>query len=271
MDAARPAKKRKTLPKLDDDFFEQPRSSDSPELHHGRKRTVPHQQGQWAAHVFVELVPDDALRKALCKAVKDASSGLKDSATVVHSFLQQSPSDGDERKAADDTVLHMSLSRPLMLQTNTRSDLKAAVATVAHSSKPVSCRFASFDWLENDDKTRRFLAVEVGAGHPELKTLVRLIDDHLDRLRLPRYYETPRFHCSLAWSVTTTANTSTDSCLPFDDDVIKALNDKYDSVLSQEPMTASSLCVKIGKVVTRYRLAAYSSAGAQTYDVNMLQ
>ncbi|KAK4047335.1 poly(U)-specific 3'-to-5' RNA exonuclease [Microbotryomycetes sp. JL201] len=256
MDATRPAKRRKTLPKLDDSFLGQTRSADVPELHQGRSRAIAHQPGQWAAHVFVELLPDDASSQVLKNAVKDASSGLKDSSATVHSLLDKTRPEKEGQLASEDLVLHMSLSRPLILQTNQRGDLKAAVASVANSAKQPSCCFASFGWLENDDKTRRFLGVEVGSGYQQLKALVAILDEQFVRLRLPRYYDTPRFHCSLAWTITTSNKATPDTHLPFDNDVIELLNSKYGSVLSHEPMTPSHLCVKVGKVVTRYPFAS---------------
>jgi len=123
----------------------------------------------------------------------------------VHSLLSPPPSeatasgqhaskDGAEpslSEASTDTALHLSLSRPLMLQTNQREDLRAAVAKVATAASgcapdsaliplqtaltilvcSFSARYASFGVLENDEKSRRFLGVEIGHGYDSVRRI----------------------------------------------------------------------------------------------------
>ncbi|GAA5998966.1 HVSL domain-containing protein [Rhodotorula paludigena] len=266
--AAEPPKKKRKLPPLDDSFEATPRRSDSPELHQGRKRSVPHQQGQWAAHVYLELDPSSALRRVLKQATADASA-LAPSSAAVHSLLEPAKGSaanfpsrlatpvsdaGSELASTPASSLHVSLSRPLMLQTNQREELGRAVARLAGRITGFAARYASFGVLENDDKTRRFLGVEIGQGYDQLYALVRQLDEALQPQRLPAYYDSPRFHTSLAWTSATSASSSPP--LPFDNISVEELEQRFGKKLRAEgEVWVGELCVKIGKDVQRYRLS----------------
>jgi hypothetical protein len=74
--------------------------------------------------------------------------------------------------------------------------------------------------LTNDEKTRTFLCVEVGAGHKQasglltvmhrvfilisvqMQELSQSLSSHLASLRQLPYYSQPRFHISIAWILT---------------------------------------------------------------------
>ncbi|BGP43436.1 poly(U)-specific 3'-to-5' RNA exonuclease [Rhodotorula kratochvilovae] len=259
--SSEPPKKKRKLPALDASFDEAPRRSDSPELNQGRKRAVPHQRGLWAAHVYLER-----LSKILKRATADAEAAAPEGATV-HSLLAPPPSSAPtgedtapsaQPNASTDSALHLSLSRPLMLQTNQRADLRAAVARVAGSCAGFSARYASFAVLENDDKSRRFLGVEIGQGYDALLGLVRKLDGELATLRLPMYYPSPRFHTSLAWTTSTTASSPSP---PFSDALLEDLEQRLGKKLRLEgEVFAAEVCVKVGKDVARYRLAGAAAA-----------
>ncbi|GAA6037567.1 hypothetical protein JCM8097_006117 [Rhodosporidiobolus ruineniae] len=314
MSFAEPPKKKRKLPDLDASFDDPLRPSDNPFLHQGRKRQVAHEKGQWAAHVYVELEPSPGFRKALKEAVQLASSSFSgsrspplapdsDSSTppepVIYSLLTPSapssipipgsstPTSRSSTPTADlcstlsqpsssgaDSRLHLSLSRPLMLQTNQRADLRTAVRRVAGSVEGFSARYASFGVLENDEQTRRFLGIEIGPGYSSLLALSRKLDDELDKLRLPVYYPEPRFHTSLCWSSVTSASLASppppaDAVegdeppsrppLPFDDSTLSSLDAALGKRLRSEELWVGELCVKIGKDVARYALSGSES------------
>ncbi|GAA5844300.1 hypothetical protein JCM9279_001760 [Rhodotorula babjevae] len=262
--SSEPVRKKRKLPALDASFDEPARSTDSPDLHQGRKRAVPHQRGLWAAHVFLELEPSAGLSKVLKKATADAAAAAP-ADSIVHSLLSPPAVDNSSSAASStvdpvdhssSTALHLSLSRPLMLQTNQREELRAAVAKVAAASSGFDARYASFGVLENDDKSRRFLGVEIGHGYDQLLALVRKLDAELERLRLPTYYADPRFHTSLAWS-TSTSLSSRDA--PFSTSLLDDLEARLGKKLRLEgEVFAGELCVKIGKETARHRLTGSS-------------
>ncbi|GAA5993206.1 hypothetical protein JCM10908_004505 [Rhodotorula pacifica] len=262
--AQEPPRKKRKLPRLDDSFDEPKRPSDSPELHQGRKRAAPHVRGQWASYVYLELTPSTSLRRVLRstfaaaveKTPKDAAIHSLLPTNTPRSLIEGSSEDVIDVPEQEDNVLHLSLSRPLMLLTNQRDDLRKVVARTADQSAPFSARYASFGVLENDEKTRRFLGVEIGQGYAELLSLVCDLDKSLAGMRLPAYYPEPRFHTSLAWTTATSATAEDEAGLPFSETDVASLETRFGPMLRKEGQVwVGELCVKIGKNVFRYRLA----------------
>ncbi|KAI5476208.1 UPF0406 family protein [Pseudohyphozyma bogoriensis] len=236
-----PPRKKRKLPSLDDDFTPPPRETDDAAFHQGRIRAHPHIKGQWACHVFIDLAPSPTLRKILSEA---------------HTFVSESHEKGVVLSHLEnESTLHISLSRPLLLQTNIWNDLKAGVARVAESFSGFHARYATFATLENDQKNRRFLGIELGTGWTELKEVLDSIDALLVKLRLPTYYPNPRFHTSISWSTITSASTlEKDKMMPFSDGELEALKKKWGKKLRSEELWVGEVCLKIGKDVVKFPL-----------------
>jgi U6 snRNA phosphodiesterase len=71
--------------------------------------------------------------------------------------------------------LHISLSRPTFLWTHQREEFKNAVCRVAASHRGWALSLAKFIKLENDDRSRVFLAIQVGAGHEQVRLSISFI------------------------------------------------------------------------------------------------
>lgn len=80
-----------------------------------------------------------------------------------------------------------------------------------------------------------------------MKALTGDIDKVLLKMRLPPYYEQPRFHVSIAWSTHTSSFEG--DALPFDDAALDAIERELGKALRREELDASVLHVKIGKDV----------------------
>ncbi|GAA5926428.1 HVSL domain-containing protein [Sporobolomyces koalae] len=239
-----PPRKKRKLPSLDDSFSSDSRPSDRPELHQGRKRTQPHLEGQWAAHIYLEFEMEPLLRRTIQQAISTQQrSNLQN---VLHSFFDRAEPDNGSTTAHQS--LHVSLTRPLYLQTNQKADLRTAVAKVASLFPGFSAKYASFGMLENDEKTRRFLAIEIGQGYEQLKNLVRELDFELELLRLPVYYENPRFHTSIAWTTPESGH--------FSSSELEQLDKAFGKNLRLDELWIGELVLKIGKDVHRYPLSA---------------
>jgi U6 snRNA phosphodiesterase len=148
--------------------------TDDPSLHQGRTRTRPHVDGQWAAHVYVCLRLHRSAKDMISRIVADAMMRVQE--------LQ--PLSDVERGE-----LHVSLTRPIYLLEHQRRDLVQEVSRIARCTQPsVSCSKdeslfikrnpASFSFkmscstvssFQNDERTRVFLALNVGAGHTEVR------------------------------------------------------------------------------------------------------
>ncbi|GAA5958309.1 hypothetical protein JCM3765_004787 [Sporobolomyces pararoseus] len=249
--SSEPPKKKRKLPSLDDSFSGSSRPSDSPSLHQGRKRTQPHVAGQWAAHIYLDLELEPTLRRT----IKQALRSIEASASCTEELHLLVGSDAISSEAHQDTEssLHISLSRPLYLQTNQRAQLRASVAKVAASFKGFLARYATFGMLENDEKSRRFLAIEIGQGYEELQGIVRKLNVELEAMRLPPYYDTPRFHTSIAW--TSVSSEDDAKSLPFQPSHLSELDKDYGKRLRQDELWVGELVLKIGKDVTKFQLS----------------
>ncbi|TFK40708.1 U6 snRNA phosphodiesterase Usb1 [Crucibulum laeve] len=188
-----PVKKRK-LPSLSSSIVI-PGPIDNPSLHQGRIRTTPHVEGQFAAHVYVSLLI--RRRSTLYKLMQDAILEAK----KIVPTLRELWSRDDNKEPSSPIELHISLSRPVYLRAHQREDFRKAVKALSKGHKPFTVSFATFSELVNDEKTRTFLTIEVGAGYHELTSLSKGLTPALHAIRQKEFYTTPRFHASIAWAL----------------------------------------------------------------------
>lgn len=121
--------------------------------------------------------PSSTLPRLLAKVEPIAKAHTS---ATIHPVLVQ-PSDPPNPSASTttepspltDECLHLSLSRPLHLQTSQRLELRAAIAGAVRKVPAFATRFASFGVLENDERTRRFLGVEIGKGYSAVSPVSR--------------------------------------------------------------------------------------------------
>uniref|UniRef100_D8PZL2 U6 snRNA phosphodiesterase n=1 Tax=Schizophyllum commune (strain H4-8 / FGSC 9210) TaxID=578458 RepID=D8PZL2_SCHCM len=251
---------------------------DNPALHQGRIRSVPHVDGQWACHVYVPvtLKPRSALRDVLEDAIQRAkTSGM----SAFHTFW-----DAETPRPE----LHISLSRPIFLRAHQREDLKRAVKRVARETQGFSTSFTSFSVLTNDENTRAFLTVDVGAGHPELAAMTSKLTPFLRSVRQQEYYSCPKYHASIGWTLlspkyatstsavdgendaTVSANAAETSAIPatsidttfasipaFPEGVVDGLNKTYGSrIVKVGLVEVGRVSVRIGKEVSSWALGS---------------
>ncbi|KAI0262432.1 hypothetical protein BC834DRAFT_828908 [Gloeopeniophorella convolvens] len=170
---------------------------DDPSKHQGRARTTPHVEGQWASYVYVPIVLRGPLRGIVERAVAIAR-GEAPSVRLLGT-------DQGRDDVASLRELHVSLTRPFFLRPHQKEEMKQAVRRVAKDHAPFTASFAAFSDLTNDERTRTFLCLEVGAGHQELRTLSNALTPSLLSFRQKEYYEQPRFHSSFAWTLLDTS------------------------------------------------------------------
>lgn len=137
--------------------------TDDPSLHQGRVRSSPHVDGRWACHVYVPVASETGGQLG-----EILSSAFDTAKTKVPTLYPTGLEDGRWE-------LHISLSRPTFLWTHQREEFKNAVRCAAASNRGWGLSFAEFIKLENDDHTRVFLAIQVGAGHEEVRVPLSFI------------------------------------------------------------------------------------------------
>ncbi|KAI6147258.1 hypothetical protein BKA82DRAFT_643213 [Pisolithus tinctorius] len=221
--AAGPSAKRRKLPPLAASLAP-PVPADDPAKHQGRIRSFPHIEGQYATYVYVPLVlgPGEALYDLVTEVISTAKKEVKGLWGVGEAEKEDAQrqkhecEDRDENKSMGrgerknaKLELHISLSRPIFLRAHQREDFKRAVKKIAESVSPFSASFSTFSELTNDERTRTFLTMEVGAGHVEFCQILNFLVPTLRSLRQKEFYGDPKFHASIAWALLDCSRTTT--------------------------------------------------------------
>lgn len=156
---------------------------DDPALHQGRLRSTPHVEGQFAAYIYASLVLER--RSALYNLLVAVFGTAKEIVPTLHQLW--TPVDD---ATAERSELHISISRPIYLRAHQREDLKRAVNGIAKRHCPYvvyfrlqyslnlfgrrfTVSFSTLSQLINDERTRIFLAMDVGAGHSQVSIFPR--------------------------------------------------------------------------------------------------
>ncbi|KAJ5179242.1 hypothetical protein N7492_002452 [Penicillium capsulatum] len=89
--------------------------TDDPSLHGGRKRVIPHVEGNWPTHLYLEWYPSKQELSCLAPLIAQSrcQNEAKEGASVVESLLYSD--------LGAQLPLHISLSRPVVLRTEQRS------------------------------------------------------------------------------------------------------------------------------------------------------
>ncbi|TDL23211.1 hypothetical protein BD410DRAFT_787528 [Rickenella mellea] len=172
----------------------------NPLLHQGRIRTMPHADGQFAAYVFVPVVLDQHSTE-LHQLLADALNCAKDTEPALQSDWYTHDLPNAQKANIGTRELHISLTRPIYLRAHQREELKRAVKQAAQNHPTFVASFAAFATFVNDERTRAFVGMEVGAGHAELQSLSETLKPLLRLLHQRPFYEDPRFHASFAWAL----------------------------------------------------------------------
>ncbi|KAF1942639.1 hypothetical protein EJ02DRAFT_502722 [Clathrospora elynae] len=167
-------------------------TSDNPGLHGGRKRAVPHVEGHWPSHVYLEWIPSQAESNAL----HDLMQHVKDSLEVRNATRTKKlpvpdiiPSLLSELGAS--LPLHVSLSRTLQIKTE---DREAFLETLRSSLRRAAVRAFHFDfyglkWVPNFDRNRWFLVLRIKKPeHDEVNSLLHACNEAAENSGHPGLY-----------------------------------------------------------------------------------
>ncbi|CAG8713707.1 3608_t:CDS:2, partial [Acaulospora colombiana] len=167
---------RKLLPKLPS-TLSPIIPQDDPSLHQGRVRSQPFVDGQFASHVYV-TIPLSVLGGLINEILESAKQMCKD--LELHPLIDLGPSAAHQRDPLKEVI---------------RNIAKSCSKSVLLTNRPVF-------FLNNEEGTRSFLTLEVGAGHLQLAEVSQSMAPFLQELRQPSYYLHPRYHTSVAWILT---------------------------------------------------------------------
>ncbi|KAF2730065.1 hypothetical protein EJ04DRAFT_555699 [Polyplosphaeria fusca] len=167
-------------------------TTDDPSLHGGRKRAVPHIQGNWPSHVYLEWNPSDtesAQLSSLIEAVKAAIEPANKARRKALPVPDLTPS--LLSPLGTPLPLHISLSRTLSIPTEDRTTfldtLKACLRKSAVA--PFKVRFDRLKWVPNYDRTRWFLILSIARpARDQLNNLLRACNEAAEKCGHPGLY-----------------------------------------------------------------------------------
>lgn len=222
--AAEPSAKRrkvsssvgKPAPALPDEFYSlyatsvRTSTTDDPTLHGGRHRQVAHREGNWPTHIYLEWYPTRSEEDQIKAIIDDAGHGS--STHKIHSLLR---SDLDVQ-----LPLHISLSAPLVLETDQRDQFLHAVqdAIEQYGARTFIVTAKEVAWASNFDKTRWFLVLRLSTPeNDDLNRLLKACNACAREYGQPELYKQDRmsdvdpnktgagmddrFHISIAWTL----------------------------------------------------------------------
>ncbi|KAF2025217.1 hypothetical protein EK21DRAFT_76950 [Setomelanomma holmii] len=171
------------LPPLPSAFFDcyatnaRVSTSDNPSLHGGRKRAIPHVEGNWPSHVYLEWIPSQTESDGLHNLIQTVRATIAQDIKAHPSklaVLEIKTSLQSELGAP--LPLHVSLSRTLQIRTEDREVFLNTLNSTLRKAAVESFRFtfAGLKWVPNFERNRWFLVL--GIEKPQLNELNRLLD-----------------------------------------------------------------------------------------------
>ncbi|KAK4166794.1 hypothetical protein QBC43DRAFT_313344 [Cladorrhinum sp. PSN259] len=183
-------------------------TTDTPSLHQGRTRQVPHVTGNWPSFLYIEWIPPPAAFDLLSSLL----TTLQSSIPSVTSFLTN---DLHVRQP-----LHISLSRTLSLATSEKDSFLREVQTAISKSniRPFRLKVTSVEWHRTSESGRSFLVLRVVSSaatsnpNTELAALLGRCNQVCKLFSQPELYSwaddsgsnaqsvSSEFHVSIGWS-----------------------------------------------------------------------
>ncbi|MCJ1352397.1 MAG: poly(U)-specific 3'-to-5' RNA exonuclease [Icmadophila ericetorum] len=177
------------LPPLPDSFHDLYASTvrvgthDDPALHGGRKRIIPHVEGNWPSHIYIEWYPSRTESTKLSTLISNVSKHASEKLDQIHTFL--------ESELGAQLPLHISLSRSMMLLTDQRQPFVDLLEKFVNTSgiKPFDLAFKSLAWVPNFENTRWFLVLQLAKpAKDELNKLLQLCNRVANAFGQPTLY-----------------------------------------------------------------------------------
>ncbi|CAG7959182.1 unnamed protein product [Penicillium salamii] len=223
---------------------------DDPSLHGGRKRAIPHVEGNWPTHIYLEWYPTKEELSLLASLIAQSGNTPTESSYDVHSLLHSD--------LGAQLPLHISLSRPVVLRTEQRASFTEKLQTSIKESHipPFKIRPNTLYWASNYEKTRWFLVLGVQRPTQDhLNRLLGLSNDTLSQFGQPPLYAVSHahgrqgqassnnatddvrsgdfsgcFHISLAWTLSEPSSKNRDQIAGIDLRALRDIQIGFDSL-----------------------------------------
>ncbi|KAI8100048.1 uncharacterized protein BX664DRAFT_322741 [Halteromyces radiatus] len=173
--------KRQALPQLPSFFSPIHKPSSSSQDHQGRTRSKPALLDSWPTHVYIQI--------PTCEQIQTILGRVTTQDATIHSMI------------SNDNSFHLSLTKCLYLKEHQLDGFADMIQKRLGDTSRFTISFAQLSLLTNEENTRSFLTIEVGSGYNELMKQLKLVDQVVKHYGQPIFYEPPRFHASIAWSL----------------------------------------------------------------------
>lgn len=250
-------------------------TADLPSLHQGRRRIIPHKDGNWPSHIYLEWHPSSSQHQLLQSLLAALARELGDLLNVhgLAGFLTS--------ELGAPLPLHVSLSRPFVLRTDEKDAFLDRLTQDITRCRVYAFSLVCYDlaWHRSPDSERSFLVLRVrglSGANDELSALLRACNRLVASYGQPELYTSrgpeqsgsshasDAFHVSLAWSFTSpTAGLSQKTAEVF------ARPEFRDAVLSRISMLVEGVKVKIGNVVTNIALPETGAGSGSRNDMEL--
>jgi len=141
--------------------------------HQGRIRSFPHEKNNWASFIYVDVSDLD----------------LDEIRNFLVTELEVEPTED----------VHVSLSRTVSLRHHW---IDPVIQGITNGVKDIDRFTIKLDKLQvycNDERTRTFVGLQATTGIRQLTKLTQVVNTVFQEFSLPKFYNPPKFHVSLAW------------------------------------------------------------------------
>ncbi|CBF85007.1 hypothetical protein AN1508.2 [Aspergillus nidulans FGSC A4] len=247
-----------TLPPLPASFHDLYASSvkvsvrDDPSLHGGRKRVIPHVEGNWPTHIYLEWYPSKKELEILGNIIRQAEHMFRAEQAKLNSFLYSDLGNGGEAAVYGH------------IWSGTKWLWHLTVCAICPSVFEV--QIDSLDWVSNFERTRWFYVLRVKRPEGDgLNRLLHISNRSLGLFNQPPLYAplfnsksgtqpsirvskptstgdyTECFHISIAWSLEEPSAEEKKSMESIDIQRLKALKIKFDCLKAKIGNNVSSI------------------------------
>mmetsp|Transcript_5555 Transcript_5555/g.10891 ORF Transcript_5555/g.10891 Transcript_5555/m.10891 type:complete len:263 (+) Transcript_5555:58-846(+) len=168
------------------------------DVHQGRTRSFPHVEGQYATHVFLEIALPDSER---VRKIYDAFQLHLSTHVGPQSRMHPIENGTRASKNRETMCLHVSLSKTVPITSvQMESLLRELKAAFRKKKRALHLRIGgAAKVLVNEDGTRTFVALHVTDPGGMVEDMIESVSRVFIRHGLPKYYDNPDIHVSIAW------------------------------------------------------------------------
>ncbi|KAJ4984274.1 hypothetical protein SVAN01_10243 [Stagonosporopsis vannaccii] len=167
-------------------------TSDNPSLHGGRKRAVPHVEGNWPSHVYLEWVPSQTESDCLHSLIQNIKATIEaESAKSAKSHPDPDIIPSLQSDLGAPLPLHISLSRTLQIKTEDRESFLGNLEVALRRAAVQAFHFAfrGLRWVPNYERSRWFLVLGIEKpAHDELNRLLSACNEAARKSGFPALY-----------------------------------------------------------------------------------